>query len=72
MNTFLIVKREDEARTAEKNTAGEVVKPGRSLTKDTVLEIYESLAESMRSGKGYQTPLDPPPGNIRACHPPKS
>jgi len=66
---FSIVKRKHEARTAEKNAAGEVVKPGRYITKDTILEIYDALAESMRTGVPCQTRLNPPPGHIRACHP---
>ena len=71
MDTFPIVKRKDEARTAEKNAAGEVVKPGRYLTKDTILEIYDALQASIRTGIPYQTRLDPPPADPRCCHPPK-
>ena len=43
------------------NEAGEVVKPGRYITKDTILEIYDALAESVKTGTPYQTRLDPPP-----------
>ncbi|MEI7936148.1 MAG: hypothetical protein WCK27_05610 [Verrucomicrobiota bacterium] len=68
---FSIVKRKHEARTAEKNAAGEVVKPGRYITKDTILEIYDALAESIRTGTPYQTRLDPPPADARCCHPAK-
>ncbi|MEI7936152.1 MAG: hypothetical protein WCK27_05630 [Verrucomicrobiota bacterium] len=71
MDTFPIVKRKDEARTAEKDAAGEVTKPGRYITKDTILAIYDALAESMQTGKAYQTRLDPPPADRRCCHPPK-
>ncbi|MEN9601857.1 MAG: hypothetical protein RIS56_1463 [Verrucomicrobiota bacterium] len=71
LDTFPIVKRKDEARTAEKNTAGEVVKPGRYLTKDTILEIYDALQASIRTGTPYQTRLNPPPADARCCHPPK-
>ena len=71
LDTFPIVRRKDEAHTAEKNSAGEVIKPGRYITKDTILEIYDALAESMKSGQPYQTRLDPPPGDMRACHSPK-
>jgi hypothetical protein len=69
LDTFPIVKRKDEARTEQKNAAGEVVKPGRYITKDTILEIYDALAESMKTGTPYQTRLDPPPADPRCCHP---
>jgi len=59
-------------RTEETNAAGEVLKPGRYITKDTILEIYDHLAEAMKSGKAYQTPLNPPPADARCCHPPRS
>jgi hypothetical protein len=71
LDTFPIVKRKDEARTEEKNAAGEVVKPGRYITKDTILEIYDALAESIRTGIPYQTRLNPPPADPRCCHSPK-
>ena len=71
MDTFPIVRRKDEARTAEKNSAGEVVKPGRYITKDSVLEIYDALVESQRTGQPYQTRLNPPPADPRCCHPAK-
>jgi len=71
LDTFPIVKRKDEARTAEKNAAGEVIKPGRYITKDTILEIYDALADSTQTGQPYQTRLDPPPADPRCCHPPK-
>jgi hypothetical protein len=69
MDTFPIVKRKDEARTEQKNAAGEVVKPGRYITKDTILEIYDALIESIRTGTPYQTRLNPPPADPRCCHP---
>ena len=69
LDTFPIVKRKDEARTAEKNTAGEIVKPGRYITKDTILEIYHAMQESIRTSQPYQTRLDPPPADPRCCHP---
>lgn len=71
MDTFPIVKRKDEARTEQKNAAGEVIQPGRYITKDTILEIYDALAEAMRTGQPYQTRLDPPPADPRCCHPPR-
>ncbi len=69
LDTFPIVRRKDEARTEETNPAGEVNKPGRYITKDTILEIYDALAESMKSGQPYQTRLTPPPADPRCCHP---
>ena len=71
LDTFPIVKRKDEARTEETNAADEVVKPGRYITKDTILEIYDAMAESTRTGSPYQTRLNPPPADPRCCHPPK-
>ena len=35
---------------------------GRYRTKDTILEIYDEMAEAIRTGQAYQTRLDPPPG----------
>lgn len=58
MDTFPIVKREDE----EKFNGG-------YRTKRTILEIYDTLAEAMRSSKPYQTRLDPPPADPRCLHP---
>ena len=71
MDTFPIVKRKDIARTEKKDEAGEVVKEGRYITKDTILEIYDALAEAMKTGTPYQTRLDPPPADPRCCQPPK-
>ncbi|MCC6796589.1 MAG: N-6 DNA methylase, partial [Candidatus Hydrogenedentes bacterium] len=71
MDTFPIVKRKDEGRTEEKNTAGEVVKPGRYITKDTILEIYDAMAEAIQSGKPYQTTLNPTPADPSCRHPKK-
>ncbi|MBU1106385.1 MAG: N-6 DNA methylase [Candidatus Riflebacteria bacterium] len=62
METFPIVKRKDIDRTEEQNAAGEIMREGRYITKDTILEIYDAMAEAMRTGKPYQTRLDPPPG----------
>jgi len=50
METFPIVKRKDEAAY------------GTYRTKDTILEIYDALTEAIRTGRPYQTRLDPPPG----------
>ena len=69
LDSFLIDRLKDEARAGKTNAAGEVVKPGRYLTKDIILEIYDALAESMQTGEAYQTRLDPPQGDSRDCHP---
>jgi hypothetical protein len=50
METFPIVKRKDEE------------KYGEYRTKRVILEIYDEIAEAMRTGKPYQTRLDPSPG----------
>lgn len=49
-DTFPIVRRKDEE------------KYGTYRTKDAILEIYDAMAEAIRTGKPYQTRLDPPPG----------
>jgi hypothetical protein len=59
MNTFPIVKRKDEDKWGEYRT------------KRVILEIYDALAESIRTGQPYQTRLDPPPADPRCCHPPR-
>ncbi len=33
-------------------------------------KIYDAMAEAIRSGKPYQTRLDPPPADPRLGHPP--
>jgi hypothetical protein len=50
METFPIVKRKD------------VQQYGTFRTKDQILEIYDAMAEAARTGKLYQTILDPAPG----------
>jgi hypothetical protein len=50
MDTFPIVKRKDEEKWGEYRTKG------------VILEIYDAMAEAMRTGRAYQTLLDPPPG----------
>jgi len=57
METFPIVKRKDIARTADENGEN-----GCYVTKDTILEIYDEMAEAIRTGQAYQTRLAPPPG----------
>jgi len=49
--TFPIVKREDEQ------------KYGEYRTKRVILECYDAMAEAMRTGRPYQTILDPPPAD---------
>lgn len=50
MDTFPIVKRKDEAKW------------GTYRTKDMIIEIYDAMAEAIRTGQPYQTRIDPPPG----------
>ena len=50
MDTFPIVRRKDEE------------KHGEYRTKRVILEIYDEMAEAMRTGKPYHTRLAPPPG----------
>ena len=38
-------------------------------TKRVILDIYDAMQESIRTGKPYQTRLDPPPADPRCCHP---
>lgn len=59
MDTFPIVKRNDEEKWGE------------FRTKRIILEIYDALQVSIRTGKPYQTHLDPPPADPRCCHPPR-
>lgn len=51
MDTFPIVRRKDEAKY-----------DGDYRTKTTILEIYDAMAEAIRTGQPYQTRLNPPPG----------
>lgn len=60
MDTFPIVKRKDEQ------------KYGHYRTKDKTLEIYDAMAEAIKTGQPYQTLLDPPPADPRMAHPPIS
>jgi hypothetical protein len=50
MNTFPLVQRKDEQQHGEYRT------------KRVILEIYDAMAEAIRTGCPYQTLLDPPPG----------
>jgi hypothetical protein len=51
MDTFPIVRRKDEDKYN-----------GDYRTKRVILEIYDAMADAIRTGKPYQTRLDPPPG----------
>jgi hypothetical protein len=57
METFPIVKRKDEERFGEYRT------------KRVILEIYDEMEQAKRTGRPYQTRLDPPPGDPRAAYP---
>lgn len=72
MSTFAIMKRKDEARTEQKNVGGEILRLDRYLTKETMLEIHDVLAESIQAGQPYQTRPNPLPADPRCCHLPKA
>ena len=59
METIPIAKRKDEE------------KHGEYRTKRVILEIYDEMAEAIRTGTPYKTRLDPPPADPRCCHPPR-
>ena len=54
--TFSIVKRKDEQ------------KYGEYRTNRMILECYDAMAEAMKTGRSYQTILDPPPTDLRVAH----
>jgi hypothetical protein len=56
MDTFPIVKRKDEEKF------------GSYRTKEMILQIYDEMQEAVRTGKEYQTKLEPPAGDERCCH----
>lgn len=60
METFLIVKSKNDQ------------KHGHYRTKDKILEIYDAMAEAMKTGQPYQTLLDPPPADPSVAHSPHS
>lgn len=60
METFPIVLRKDEAKFGEYRT------------KVVILEVYDRIAESIRTGEPYQTLLDPPPADPSLAHPPRA
>lgn len=59
METFTIIKRKDEQ------------KYGYYRTKDTILPIYDALAEAIRIEQPYKTVLDPPPADRGVTHAPQ-
>ncbi len=59
METFPIVKRKAEQ------------KYGGYRTKRVILEIYDAMAEAIRTGKPYRALLDPP-ADPRVAHPPRA
>jgi len=58
MDTFPIINRKDETKFN-----------GDYRTKRVILEIFDAMAESIRTGNPYQTVLDPPPADPRTAHP---
>lgn len=62
MDTFPIVRRKDIARTEEKDDKGNVTREGTYITKDTILQMYDQMAEAIKSGRPYETWLTPAPG----------
>jgi len=60
MDTFPIVRKNEEKAHGEYRT------------KRLILEVYDALAESTRTGRPYATRLDPPPADPQVAHPPKS
>lgn len=58
MDTFTIVRRKDEEKFSDD-----------FRTKRVVLEIYDAMQEAIRTGRPYQTRLDPPPADPSCCHP---
>jgi hypothetical protein len=57
MSTFFVTRKNDEKVHDEYRT------------KRVILEIYNAMAESVRSGKVYRTRLDPPPADPLMAHP---
>ncbi len=60
IDTFPIVRHKDEEKWGEYRT------------KRVILEIYDAMADAIRTGQPYQTRLDPPPADPRCCHPPRT
>lgn len=58
MNTFPLVRKNDEK-----------AHEGKYRTKDTILEIYDLMAEAARTGRAYRTRLPTPPADPSVAHP---
>ena len=56
LDSFWVVRNREIAESAEYRT------------KRVILEIYDEMAEAMRTGKPYRTRLDPPPADPRVAH----
>jgi hypothetical protein len=59
MENLPVMNRKDEANYGDCRTG------------PVILEIYDAMADAMRTGHPYQTRFDPPPADPRCCHPPK-
>ena len=68
LDTFPIVRRKDIAATEVKDAAGNVIQDGTYRTKDTILALYDQLAECAVTSKPFVSPLHPPPGTLAAAH----
>jgi hypothetical protein len=55
-------------------TCAEIFRTGKSTDapRGEPLEIYVAMAEAIRTGRPYQTRLDPPPADPRVAHPASS
>ncbi|MEQ2007490.1 MAG: N-6 DNA methylase [Limisphaerales bacterium] len=60
MDTFPIVRKHDEKSHGEYRT------------KRVILELYDQFAECAATHHAFVSPLTPPPGDPRACHPPRA
>ena len=59
METFPIIKCNDEQNY------------GKYRTKRVILECFDAMAEAMKTGRPYQTILDPPPADLYVAYPPR-
>jgi len=57
METFPIVKRKDEAAH------------GTYRTKETILLLYDTMAQAEATGQPFVSALNPPAADLRCCHP---
>lgn len=57
LDTFPVVKKNDEKAHGE------------FRTRRVILEIFDALADAVRTGKPYVSRLDPPPADPRVAHP---